>query len=176
MAPTGAPNWSSSSPGAAPPHPAVAPPTGARLAAMRAMASAALILAVAVLIAGCGGSSSAPTMKEPERVTTRAEVEAMEKRLAEGEKMRPIYKQERAECEAVTEEYEWLKQCIEPETEQLARLVVRDEKLANELLLKVGEGCYKALRASAVFDHIEAKAIKGCKEDIGRQSAEDGAE
>ena len=136
---------------------------------MRAVAMVAPILAaVAVLVAGCGGSSSPPTMKEPERVTTAAEVAAMEKRFEEGKKMRPIYKQERKECEAVTSEYEWLEKCIEPETEQLARLVVLDEKLANELLLKVGEGCYKALRASAVFDHIEEKAIEGCKQDIGK--------
>lgn len=135
---------------------------------MRAVASTALIMAVAVLIAGCGGSSSPPTMVEPERVTTKAEVTAMEKRFEEGKKLRPIYMRERKECEAVTSEYEWLKQCIEPETEKLARLVVLDEKLANELILKVGEGCYKALRASAVFDHIEAKAIEGCKQDIGK--------
>jgi hypothetical protein len=135
---------------------------------MRAVALMALITAVAVLVAGCGGSSSPPTMKEPERVTTASEVAAMEKRFEEGKKMRPIYKQERMECEAVTSEYEWLKNCIEPETEKLARLVVLDEKLANELLLKVGEGCYKALRSSAVFDHIEEKAIEGCKQDIGK--------
>jgi nitrous oxide reductase accessory protein NosL len=139
---------------------------------MRAVALIALISAtVAILVAGCGGSS-APTMTEPERVTTKADVEAMEKRLEEGEKMRPIYKQERKECEAVTEEYEWLKNCIEPQTEKLSRLVVLDEKLANELILRVGEGCYKALRASAVYDHIEAKAIAGCKRDIGKPSGE----
>ena len=135
---------------------------------MRAVALVALITAVAILIAGCGGSS-APTMKERKRITTAADVAAMEKRLEEGEKKRPVYKQERKECEAVVDEYEWLKQCIEPETEKLARLVVLDEKLANELILRVGEGCYKALRASAVYDHIEAKAIAGCKADIGKQ-------
>jgi hypothetical protein len=139
---------------------------------MRAVAPVALITVVAILIAGCGGSSSPPTMKEPERVTTAADVAAMEKRFEEGKKLRPVYQQERKECEAVTEEYERLKQCIEPETEQLARLVVADEKLANELILRVGEGCYKALRASAVFDHIEAKAIAGCKRDIGRHPDE----
>lgn len=139
---------------------------------MRAVALIALIsAAAAILIAGCGGSS-APTMVEPERVTTKADVAAMEARLEEGEEMRPIYKRERKECEAVTEEYERLKNCIEPETEKLARLVVLDEKLANELILRVGEGCYKALRAAAVYDHIEAKSIAGCKRDIGMPSGE----
>jgi hypothetical protein len=134
---------------------------------MRAPALAALIALMALLVAGCG-SSSTPTPTEPERVTTAADVAAMEKRLEEGEKMRPIYKREREECEAVVSEYEWLKECVEPQTEKLARLVVRDEILANELIQKVGEGCYKALRSSAVFDHIEQKAIEGCKRDIGK--------
>jgi hypothetical protein len=132
---------------------------------------ALITTAVAILVAGCGGSS-APTMKEPERVTIKADVEAMEKRLEEGEKLRPVYRQEGKECEAVTEEYERLENCIEPETEKLARLVVLDEKLANELILRVGQGCYKALRASAVYDHIEAKAIAGCKRDIGKPSGQ----
>jgi nitrous oxide reductase accessory protein NosL len=141
---------------------------------MRAPALVALIAVMAALVAGCGSSSPAPTPKEPERVTTKADVAAMEERLEEGEKKRPIFKREREECEAVTSEYEWLKVCVEPQTEKLARLVVKDEKLANELLLKVGEGCYKALRAATVFDHIEEKAIAGCKKDIGKREPASG--
>jgi hypothetical protein len=135
---------------------------------MRVLALIALITTVAALIAGCGSSASPPTMKEPERITTKADVAAMEERLAEGEKMRPVYKQEREECESVTSEYEIEENCVGPQTEKLSRLVVLDEKLANELLLRVGEGCYNALRTAAVFDRIEAKSIKACREDIGK--------
>lgn len=126
------------------------------------------LLALAALwVAGCG-SSSAPTPTTPEGVTTAAQVTAMKKRLAEDEEMRPVYKQESRECKAVVEEYEWLKQCIEPLTEQLARLVVLDEKLANELMHKAGEGCRKALQAGPVYDRIAKQTIEGCEEDIGK--------
>lgn len=134
---------------------------------MRAVALVSLITLAALLAAGCG-SSSAPTPKESVHVTTAAQVAAMKKRLAEDEELRPIYEQERKECEAVVSEYEWGKQCIEPETENLGRLTVLDEKLANELMHKAGQGCREALRAGAYFDRIEKKTIEGCSQDIGK--------
>ncbi len=134
---------------------------------MRAVGLIGLITLAALLGAGCG-SSSAPTPTKPEGVTTAAQVAAMKKRLAEGEELRPLYKRESRECKAVVSEYEWLKQCIEPFTEKLARLVVLDEKLANELMQKAGEGCREALRAGPVYDRIAKETIEGCEEDISK--------
>lgn len=134
---------------------------------MRPLALVGLITLLALSIAGCG-SSSPPAPTEPTRVTTAAQVAAMAKRYEEGERLRPIYANERKECEAIYTEYEWNKQCIEPQTEKLARLVVRDEKLANELMHKAGEGCREALRAGPVYDRIAPKSIGGCKADIGK--------
>ena len=131
------------------------------------MALVGIFTLAALWVAGCG-SSSTPTPTKPEGVTTAAQVAAMKKRLAEGEELRPIYKRESRECKAVIEEYEWLEQCIEPLTEKLARLVVLDEKLANELMHKAGEGCREALRAGPVYDRIAKETIEGCKEDIGK--------
>jgi hypothetical protein len=142
---------------------------------MRPLGLLALITVLAVGVAGCG-SSSTPTPTETVRVTTAAQVAAMAKRLEEGEKRRPIYAAEREECEAVTSEYEWLKLCIEPQTEKLARLVVHDEALANELMHKAGEGCREALRDGPVYDRIDKKSIEGCKEDIGKQPEQQGGE
>jgi hypothetical protein len=133
---------------------------------MRPLALVGLITLLGCLMAGCGGSSP-PTPTEPTGVTTAAQVAAMTKRLEEGERLRPIYAAEREECEAIYTEYEWSKQCIEPQTEKLARLVVHDEKLANALMHEAGEGCREALRAGPVYDRIAPKTIAGCKADIG---------
>jgi len=135
---------------------------------MRSLAPAVLITLLAALLGGCGGSSSPPTPTETPHVTTAAQVAAMTKRFEEGKRLRPIYANERKECEAIYSEYEWSKQCIEPQTEKLARLVVRDETLANALMDKSGEGCREALRAGPVYDRIDQKTIEGCKQDIGR--------
>jgi hypothetical protein len=134
---------------------------------MRLLALVGLITLLVLPMAGCG-SSSAPTPTEPTRVTTAADVAAMVKRLEKGERLRPIYANERKECEAIHSEYEWNKECIEPQTEKLARLVVRDETLANELMHTAGEGCREALRAGPVYDRIAPKSIAGCKADIGK--------
>ena len=136
---------------------------------MRLLALVGLITLLASLFAGCGGSSSPPVPTEPVHVTTAAQVAKMEKRLEEGEKVRPIYKAERAECEAIYSEYEWLKQCIEPQTEKLARLTVHDEALAEALMHQAGEGCREALRNGPVYDRIDKATIAGCKADIGKQ-------
>ena len=45
----------------------------------------------------------------------------------------------------------------------------KESGVVIELIHRVGEGCYRALRSSAVFDHIEAKAIAACKADIGKR-------
>lgn len=134
---------------------------------MRAIALVGLLTLAAMWVAGCG-SSSAPTPTKSEGVTTTAQVAAMEKRLAEDEALRPLYTRESRECKAVFEKYEWLKECIEPLTEHLARLTVLDEKLANELIREAGEGCREALRAGPVYDRIAKETIEGCKEDIGK--------
>lgn len=139
---------------------------------MRAKVLFGLLTLAALWVAGCG-SSSAPTPTTSEGVTTRAQVAAMKKRLAEDAELRPRYKQESRECKAVVEEYEWLEQCIEPLTEQLARLVVLDEKLAEELMHKAGAGCREALRAGPVYDRIAKDTIEGCEADIGH-SGESG--
>jgi hypothetical protein len=136
---------------------------------MRPLALMGLITLLAALFAGCGGSSSPPVPTEPVHVTTAAQVAKMEKRLEEGEKLRPVYKSERAECEAIYSEYEWLKECIEPQTEKLARLTVHDELLAEELMHEAGEGCRAALRAGPVYDRIDQQTIEGCKQDIGKK-------
>jgi hypothetical protein len=143
---------------------------------MRPLALVGLIVLLATLPAGCGGSSSPPTPTEPLRVTTAAEVAAMTKRHEEGEKLRPLYKAESQECKATVSEYEWGKLCIEPLTEKLARLTVLDEILANELMHKAGEGCREALRAGPVSDRIEPKTIAGCKQDIGKRPDKTGGE
>ena len=134
---------------------------------MRPLALLGLITLLALPMAGCG-SSSPPTPTESTGVTTPAQVAAMAKRLEEGKRLRPIYANEREECEAIYSEYEWTKHCIEPQTEKLARLVVRDEKLANVLMHKAGEGCREALQAGPVYDRIAPKSIAGCKADIGK--------
>jgi hypothetical protein len=134
---------------------------------MRSLALLGLITLLVLPLAGCGASSP-PTPTEPTGVTTAAQVAAMAKRFKEGERLRPIYADEREECEAIYTEYEWNKQCIEPQTEKLARLVVHDEQLANELMHKAGEGCREALRAGPVYDRIAPKSIAGCKADIGK--------
>lgn len=135
---------------------------------MRPIALVGLAALVALLIAGCGGSST-PTPTETVHVTTAAQVAEMTKRLEQGEKKRPIFKAEREECEAVTSEYEWGPQCINPEEEKLAHQTVLDETLANELSHKAGQGCREALRAGPYYDPIDAKTIAGCKADIGKQ-------
>jgi hypothetical protein len=137
---------------------------------MRPMALVGLVTLVALMVAGCGGSSSAPTPKEPHRVTTAAEVAEMTKRFEEDEELRPVYKAEREECESTHSEYEYAKACTEPLAEKLAQLTVADETLARELSSKVGEGCLKALRAGPYFDPIEAKTIAACKADVGKQA------
>ncbi len=136
---------------------------------MRPLALVGLITLLASLLAGCGDSSSPPVPTETVHVTTAAQVAAMSKRFEEGEHLRPIYKNERKECEAVYSEYEWLKECIEPQTEKLARLTVRDEILAEELMHKAGEGCQEALRDGPVYDRIDKATIAGCKADIGKR-------
>jgi hypothetical protein len=136
---------------------------------MRPLALVGLITLLASLLASCGGSSSPPVPTETVHVTTAAQVAKMEKRVEEGEELRPVYKNERAECEAVYSEYEWLKQCIEPQTEQLARLTVQDEALAEALMHQAGEGCRKALRNGPVYDRIDKATIAGCKADIGKR-------
>jgi hypothetical protein len=142
---------------------------------MRPLALVGLITLLALAATGCG-SSSPPVPTETVHVTTAAQVAKMEKRLEEGEKLRPIYKNERAECEAIYSEYEWLKECIEPQTEKLARLTVHDELLAEDLMHEAGEGCRKALRAGPVYDRIDEKTIEGCKQDIGKQPDAGGTE
>jgi len=138
------------------------------------MALVALITVVALAATGCGGSSAPPTPKEPERVTTAAEVAAMKKRLAEDEELRPRYKQEASECKAVVSEYEWGRQCLEPLAENLARLTVLDDRLADELMHKAGQGCLEALRAGLISDPIEPKTIAACERDIGKRPDETG--
>ena len=139
---------------------------------MRPLVLVGLITLVASLLAGCGSSSSPPTPTEAVHVTTPVQVAKMEKRVEEGAKLRPIYANERAECEAIYSEYEWLKQCIEPQTEKLARLTVQDEALAEDLMHQAGEGCRQALRAGPVYDRIDEKSIEGCKADIGKQPSQ----
>ncbi|HKZ15502.1 MAG TPA: hypothetical protein VJL81_16815 [Solirubrobacterales bacterium] len=141
---------------------------------MRAIALVGLVMLAALLASGCGGGSTPPTPTETPHVTTAAQVAAMKKRLEKDEELRPVYKQERRECEAVESEYEYLELCIEPLTERLARLVVLDEKLANELMHKAGEGCREALRAGPVYDRIAKETIEGCEQDIGKQPADNG--
>jgi hypothetical protein len=135
---------------------------------MRAMALVGLVALLGLLIAGCGSSSAPTILPEPEHVTTGAQVAEMTQRLEKDEELRPVYAHERSECEAVVSEYEWLKECIEPQTEKLARLVVRDEKLINNLTGKVGQGCREAIRNGAVFDRLEQKVIDACKKDVGK--------
>lgn len=134
---------------------------------MRAIALVGLLTLAALLTSGCG-SSTPPTPTNPEGVTTKADVAAMKKRLAEGEKMRPVLRRESVQCKAEYEEYEWVKECIEPFEEGLARLTVGDEKLANELIKTAGEGCREALRAGPVYDRITQETVEACEEDIGK--------
>jgi hypothetical protein len=140
---------------------------------MRPMALVGLVMSMALLIAGCGwGSDSAPTPKEPERVTTTAEVAEMKARFEENQELRPRYKEEREYCEATTSEDEIGKRCVEPLQEKLAKLAVNDEVLANELMLNAGQGCRDALREASVFEPIDEKTIAACKRDIGKKSGE----
>jgi hypothetical protein len=134
---------------------------------MRAIALLGLIALAALLASGCGSSTPA-TPTNVEGVTTKADVAAMKKRLAEAEEMRPVLKRESRECKAAYEKYEWLKQCIEPLEQGLARLTVLDEKLANELIKTAGEGCREALRAGPVYDRIAKETVEACEADIGQ--------
>jgi hypothetical protein len=134
---------------------------------MRPLAILGLIMLFALLPAGCGRSSP-PTPTEPRRVTTAAEVAEMSARLKRDEELRPVYKRERKVCEATHYKDEYSKECIDPLSEQLSRLTVGDEILANELMHKVGEGCREALRTASVFDRIEPQTIAGCRADIGK--------
>jgi hypothetical protein len=134
---------------------------------MRPISLVGLLGLIALLIAGCG-SSSPPTPTETTHVTTAAQVAEMTERFEEGEAKRPVFKHERKECEAVTSEYEWGPQCINPEEEKLAHQTVLDETLANELSHNAGPGCRKALRSGPYYDPIEPKTIAACKADIGK--------
>lgn len=134
---------------------------------MRPIVLVGLIMLM-VVPTGCGGSSAPPTPTEPVHVTTAAQVAAMTKRLEKDKELRPLYKAESEACEATVSEYEIGKLCVEPLTEELARLTVLDETLANELMHKAGQGCREALKSGAYYDRIEPKTIAGCKADIGK--------
>jgi hypothetical protein len=134
---------------------------------MRPLALVGLITLFALPLAGCGRTSPA-TPTEPTHVTSAAEVAEMTARFKEDEELRPVYKEEREVCEAAHDKDEYGKECIEPLSEKLAKLSVREEVLANELMHKVGEGCREALRTGSVFGRIEPQTIAGCKRDIGK--------